>query len=308
MTHMRDMTSVHLEKQSIVTIGVFDGVHLGHQALIKHLVAEARATNRYAVVITFDPHPDVLLRGLQGRYYLNTPEERAELLISLGIDYVITLTFDDALRHIRAAEFVNQLREHLQMTSLWVGSDFAMGYKREGNVAFLEAQGAEKGFTVHTLDLIMAENATISSTGIREALLNGDVTQAAAWLGRSYSVTGEVVHGLKRGRAIGFPTANVETWDELVLPKNGIYAGWAMFDDQKYMAATNVGVRPHFDGENITVESYLLDFDGDLYGKQLTVTFETHLRNEMRFESLEGLITQITADVRVTREYLMLKA
>ncbi len=308
MTHSRDLTGVHLEKPSIVTIGVFDGVHLGHQTLIRKLVAEARATHRYAVVVTFDPHPDIFLRGLEGRYYLNTPEERADLLLSFGIDYVITLTFDDALRHIRAADFVVQLREHLQMTSLWVGSDFAMGYKREGNVDFLEIQGGEKGFTVNTLDLIMAESTTISSTGIRDALLRGDVKQAAEWLGRSYSVTGEVVHGLKRGREIGFPTANLETWNELVLPKNGIYAGWAFFDDQSYMAATNVGVRPHFDGEDVTVESYLLDFDGDLYGKQLTVTFDVHLRDEMRFESLEALIAQITADVQITREHLMQKA
>ncbi|MEP7290465.1 MAG: bifunctional riboflavin kinase/FAD synthetase [Chloroflexota bacterium] len=305
MKHLYNLASAQLTQPSVVTIGVFDGVHLGHQHLIKRLVDEARASNRLAVALTFFPHPDVLLRGLSGRYYLTTPEQRADYLGDLGIDTVITLPFNDEFRQIRAAAFVDMLIEHLKLSSLRVGSDFALGYQREGNVDFLRAQGEAKGFSVQVIDMIVAEtDGAISSTAIREALLAGEVEKARDWLGRSYSLTGEVVHGDHRGRELGFPTANMHVWEEQVIPANGIYAGWATLGDERFMAATSVGVRPHFDGEDVRVEAYLLDFDRDIYGKQLTFTFERYLRPEMKFDSLEALIDQINADVHTTREYL----
>ncbi|HVU10753.1 MAG TPA: FAD synthetase family protein [Phototrophicaceae bacterium] len=186
MKHLNNLASVHLDQPSVVTIGVFDGVHRGHQQLIRRLVEEARATNRLAVALTFFPHPDVVLRGLNGRYYLTSPEQRAEYLGELGVDYVITLPFNQEFRQIRAAAFVDMLIEHLKLSSLWVGTDFALGYKREGNVEFLRAQAAEKGFSLHMIDLIIAEtDGAISSTAIREALLAGEVEKARDWLGRS---------------------------------------------------------------------------------------------------------------------------
>lgn len=309
MQHLYDLASVQLEQPSVVTIGVFDGVHRGHQQLIRRLVDEARATNRLAVALTFFPHPDVVLRGLTGRYYLTTPEQRAEYLGELGIDYVITLPFNQEFRQIRAAAFVDTLIEHLRLGSLWVGSDFAMGYKREGNIDFLRAQSEVKGFTLQVVDLIVAESdGVISSTAIRAALLAGEVEQAREWLGRAYSLTGEVVHGDHRGRLLGFPTANMAVWDEQVIPANGIYAGWAHLGDEHFMAATNVGVRPQFDGDNVTVEAYLLDFDRDIYGQQLTFTFEKYLRPEAKFESVDALIVQMNADVQQAREYLAERA
>lgn len=305
MKHLTDLASVQLSQPSVVTIGVFDGVHEGHQSLIRRVVDEARLTNRLAVAITFFPHPDVVLRQLTGRYYLTTPEQRAEYLGELGIDYVITLPFNDDFRQIRAAAFVDMLRENLKLSLLWVGADFALGYQREGNVDFLKAQGAEKGFSVRVIDLLPAEqDGIISSTTIREALLAGDMEKARGLLGRSYALTGEVVHGDHRGRELGFPTANVHVWDEQVIPANGIYATWAYLDGERHMAATSVGVRPHFDGEDVRVEAYLLDFDHDIYGKQLTVSFEKYLRPEMKFDGLEGLIAQINADVQTSRDYL----
>lgn len=304
MPHLHNLSDAALTQPSIVTIGVFDGVHSGHQHLIKRLVEEAKASGRLAVALTFFPHPDIVLRGLQGRYYLTTAEQKANLLMDLGVDYVVTHPFNDAVRHIRAADFVDQLRNHLQLSSLWVGSDFAMGYKREGNVPFLKVQGAEKGFSVHDIDLIAAEGSTISSTAIREAIESGELEQAHEWLGRAYSVTGEVVHGEKRGRQIGFPTANTEVWSEQVIPANGIYASWVRLGEERFMAATNVGVRPHFDGKNITVEPYILDFDRDIYGEQLEVTFETRLRAEAKFNSLQELVDQISRDVDNARAYL----
>ena len=305
MKHLYDLASAHLSQPSVVTIGVFDGVHQGHQQLITRLVDEARATNRLSVALTFFPHPDILLRGLVGRYYLNTPEERARYLGELGVDYVITLPFNEDFRLIRAASFVNMMIEHLRLSSLWVGADFALGYRREGNVDFLKAQAAEKGFSVQVIDLITADQANaISSTAIRDALLAGEVEKARAWLGRSYTLTGEVVHGDHRGRELGFPTANMSVWDQQVIPANGIYAGWATLGSERFMAATSVGVRPHFDGEDVRVEAYLLDFDRDIYGQQLTFSFEKYLRPEMKFSSLEALIAQINADVQTTREFL----
>jgi riboflavin kinase/FMN adenylyltransferase len=304
MRHIYNLADAQLQQPSIVTIGVFDGVHKGHQYLVQKLVDEARATKRLAVVLTFFPHPDVVLRGLQGRYYLTTAEQKAEELMKLGVDYVVTHPFNETVRQIRAADFVDQLVDCLRMKALWVGSDFAMGYKREGNVPFLRQQGEQKDFVVHEIDRIEAEGGAISSTAIRQAVQEGRVDEAKAWLGRAYTVVGEVIPGEKRGRQIGFPTANMDVWNEQVLPANGIYASWARLGDEVFMAATNVGVRPQFGGDNITVEPYLLDFDRDIYGQQLELSFEKRLRPEGKFNSLEELIAQIGRDVDETRAYL----
>jgi riboflavin kinase/FMN adenylyltransferase len=237
-----------------------------------------------------------------------SPDEKAEKLHALGVDYVVTLAFNDELRHIRAAEFVASLVARLKLSSLWVGADFAMGYKREGNVAFLQKQGDEKDFTLHVIGLIPDEERVISSTNIRTALQTGDVAQARDWLGRAYTTKGEVVHGEKRGRKIGFPTANVDVWNEQVIPANGVYAGWAYLNGERFMAVTNVGVRPTFAGDDVTVEAHLLDFERDIYGEQLEVTFETRLRAEQRFDGIEALVAQINRDVEAGREYLMQRA
>lgn len=304
MRHIYNLTHAQLDRPSIVTIGVFDGVHRGHQSLIRRLVDEARQTDRLAVVLTFFPHPDVVLRGMTGRYYLMTPDEKADFLMEMGVDYVVTQPFNDEVRHVRAEVYVDRLLNHLQMQMLWVGSDFAMGYQREGNVPFLREQGRQKGFGLHEIDLVMTDGTTLSSTGIRQAIQSGEMEQAREWLGRAYSLSGEVVHGEGRGRKIGFPTANMHIWEEQVLPANGIYAGWARLGSERFMAMTNVGVRPTFEGSNITVEPYLLDFDRDIYGERLEVSFEKRLRPEARFSSVDELIAQIHTDVEVGRDYL----
>lgn len=304
MQHLYRLEDVRLERPSVVTIGVFDGIHRGHQALIRQLVSEAHAAGRLAVAITFFPHPDILLRGLEGRYYLHTPQEKADLLGELGIDTVLTLAFNDELRHVRAAEFVDSLVERLKLAQLWVGADFAMGYQREGNVAFLTGQGSQKGFDIRVVDLVLVDGEVISSTAIRQALEAGEVEQAANWLGRGYSVTGEIIHGEKRGRSIGIPTANVAVWSEKVIPANGVYAGWATVGDERFMAMTNIGVRPTFDGQGVTVEAHLLDFNRDIYGQTMTLTFEKRLRSEKRFNGIQELIAQIHADIDAGRAAL----
>lgn len=204
---------------------------------------------------------------------------------------------------MRAADFVDLLVEHLKVGELWVGQDFALGYQREGNVAFLTDQGAQKGFNVEVVELLQAEdaNAVISSTMIRERLQAGDVEQAREWLGRGYSVTGQVIHGQARGRTIGFPTANVGVWDEQVLPANGVYAGWVRVGSEEFMAVTNVGVRPTFDGNTISVEAHILDFDRDIYGQEISISFEHRLRGEKKFAGIQELIAQIRTDADAGR-------
>jgi riboflavin kinase/FMN adenylyltransferase len=199
---------------------------------------------------------------------------------------------------------VNQLLEHVRLNVLWVGADFAMGYKREGNVPFLTQQGGEKGFSLHVIDLLENGGEAISSTHIREALQAGNVEQARDWLGRGYEVVGEVIQGEQRGRKIGFPTANINVWEEQVIPANGVYAGWATLGQERFMAVTNVGVRPTFAGQGVTVEAHLLDFERDIYGQQLGFSFETRLREEKKFNGIQELIAQIGADAQAGRTYL----
>lgn len=303
--HIYSLKDIDLATPSIVTIGVFDGVHLGHQRLVRRLVQEARESNRTSVVLTFFPHPDVVLRGVTGRYYLTSPEVRARLLLDMGVDLVITHAFNREISQIRATDFVEQLCTHLKMATLWVGPDFALGYRREGDVPFLRAQGAARGFTVETVELrLTTGGSVISSSSIREALTAGDVEQAAAWLGRPYRIVGEVVVGDRRGRTIGFPTANLRVWEEQLLPANGVYAGWAYWRGERLMAVANLGIQPTFDGAQMKVEAHLLDFDRDIYGETLELAFVRWLRAEQRFNSVAELVEQIQRDAASGRAIL----
>lgn len=306
MKHIYHLQDIVLDRPSVVTIGVFDGVHRGHQYLLSRLVEAAHSKGLLAVVLTLFPHPDRILHKLEGRYYLTTAERKAELLGELGIDVVVTHPFDDQVRQIRAASFVEQLQTHLRLSSLWVTADFAMGYQREGNFAYLSQLGRERGFEVQQLDLILAEQngETISSSQIRQALTAGQVTQAAQWLGRPYRVDGIVVKGDQRGRTIGFPTANLQVWDEQVIPATGVYACWAWVEGERHMAVTNIGYRPTFDGQGIRVETHLLDFDRDIYGQTVGIELIERLRGEQKFDGLPALIAQIQADTARGRELL----
>jgi riboflavin kinase/FMN adenylyltransferase len=306
MKHFYNLSEAQLTQPSIVTIGIFDGVHRGHQYLIKQLATEAQHDHKLSVVLTLFPHPDKVLRGQTGRYYLTSPDQKARLLGTLGVDVVVTHPFDDSVRHLRAASFIDKLRAHLNMVSLWVTTDFAMGYRREGDFTYLSAQGQQKGFEVRAVDLLTnSGHHPIRSSAIREALQAGEVEKAANWLGRSYQVEGPIVHGDNRGHSIGFPTANVEVWAEQALPQNGVYACWAHLGDQQHMALTNVGKRPTFEGDDsIRVEAHLLDFKGDVYGQVMSLEFVARLRDEQKFNSLEALIRQIGADVERGRAIL----
>jgi riboflavin kinase/FMN adenylyltransferase len=296
------LTDVQEKPPTFLAIGVFDGVHRGHQALLQQMAAAAQAENARTAVLTFFPHPIKVIRPGSGRLYLTTLEDRGSLLGEQGISLIITHPFNEAVRQTRAADFVEQLCSHLNMVQLWGGS-FSLGYNREGDLQFLQRLGEEKGYSVHPFESLLEwEGESISSSRIRRELAAGNITDVNGCLGRSYCLPGTVIRGEGRGRTIGIPTANLHTWEEQHLPANGVYATIATVGDQSYTAATNIGVRPTVDGHHQTVEAHLLDFDGDLYEQDVTLSFIGRIRDEQKFPSLDALVAQIHADIAQTRE------
>jgi riboflavin kinase / FMN adenylyltransferase len=287
-----------------LALGSFDGVHKGHQAVIGEMVEAARKAGARSAVLTFFPHPRRVLQDLQDRFYINTLPDREKLLAQLGVDLVVTHPFNEQVRQIRAVDFINQLRDELDMQQIW-GGNFAFGYKREGDVSFLQRLGSENGFSVRLVDsMVEWDGKPVSSSRVRESLSAGNFSDVNGCLGRSYSLHGIVVKGDQRGRTIGFPTANLALWAELLLPTNGVYATYAWAGDQRYKAATNIGVRPTIDGGDRVVEAHLLDFDGDLYGQDICLEFVKYLRPEKKFSGLEALKEQINHDVTEVRQLL----
>jgi len=308
-----DLSSVTLDSDTIITVGAFDGVHRGHQHLIQQLVEAARQTKRLAGLITFYPHPDVVLSPYNLTRYLSTPGEKAILLERLGLDILVILPFDQGMARTSARDFVERVRRHLRMAELWVGADFALGRARQGGVEALQALGQEMGFTIRVIEPLTWQGQIISSTRIRSLLLEGKVRQAAQLLGRYPSLAGQVVKGSQRGHALGFPTANLEVRKERVVPADGIYAVYARLGEERYQGVANIGVRPSFEvaGEHI-VEVHILDtstrlstgFDKDIYGYDLVVEFVERLREERRYDDVEELKAQIERDVEEARRIL----
>lgn len=304
LKHILSLDGVALDN-SWLTIGVFDGVHRGHQQIIRDLTAGAHRLGAPAVVVTFWPHPATVL-GRSELKCLTVPDERAELLSRLGVDLVVTLTFDSELANTSAQDFVIRLQGPFAFRHLLIGYDFALGKGREGNASRLAEIGHQLGFEVEVIAAVSDESGVISSTEIRKLVATGQLGEAAGLLGHAYSLHGLVVHGDNRGRDLGFPTANIETPSGKMLPANGVYACRATVVGQSLMAAVNVGVRPQFHNDVVkpSVEAYLLDFEGDLYGQDLKLEFVTRLRSEARFESVEALIRQMHEDVQQSRDLL----
>ena len=289
-----------------LAVGVFDGVHLGHQQLLRQMVAEAEAAGCVPAVLTFFPHPARVIRGATGRYYLNRPHERTTYLAELGIRLIVLQTFDDAFRQIRAADFVQLLRQHLDLRQLW-GSDFSLGYQGKGDYDFLRQQGEAFDFVVRRLE-IKAEVAgePVSSSRIRQALAEGDIPLANRCLTRPFQLVGPVIKGAQRGRTLNFPTANMGIWDEQVLPATGVYACTIRDGDEVFRAATNLGYRPTVNGHNLAVEPHILDFDRNIYDEEVALSFLERIRPEMKFNGLDELKAQIGRDVAYVRQHLAL--
>jgi riboflavin kinase/FMN adenylyltransferase len=299
-----DLSQVHLNHDTILTIGAFDGVHRGHQYLIGQLLRTARQTHRLAGLITFHPHPNAVISPRNPTRYITTPGEKAALLERLGLDIMAILPFNRELAQTLARQFIEMVSRQLRMTELWVGKDFALGRGREGTPDVLRALGQEMGFSIETINPLIWKGDIISSTRIRALLFKGQVREAAELLGRYPSLAGEVVRGAQRGRCLGFPTANLEVRAERAVPANGIYAVYAVLGEERYQGVTNVGIRPSFDNGERTVETYILDFEADIYGCDLVIEFVQRLRPEKRFTDVKDLITQIERDIVGARRIL----
>ena len=285
-----------------LTIGVFDGVHRGHTHLISHLVGEAAPKGLMAGVVTFREHPAAVLNPRFEAQYLTSFEDRLDLLNETEIDFAVPITFDRALAGLTAGEFISLLQEHLRMVSLVVGPDFAMGRNREGTIERLKELGDEMGFTLKVVDGLQdTMGETVRSTTIRTALAEGDVQRVAKLLGRRFTYAGAVISGEGRGGKLGFPTANLAPPQGMAVPGDGIYAAFAHLEGKRLMTAVSIGTRPTFGGHDSVVEAFILDFDGNLYGKSLRLEFVRRLRDQVKFDSVEALLEQVDRDVAETR-------
>jgi len=304
MQHSRWLEEVNLPK-SWLTVGVFDGVHRGHQEIIKKLTTGAHAHEVPAVVLTFDPHPASVLSGHEIKS-LTLPDERANLLEKLGVDVVITERFTRELSTVTAHDFMSRLKHQLGLQHLLIGYDFALGKGREGNAARLAEIGSELGYTVEVVSALSDESGVISSTEIRKLIEVGNVVEAARLLGHPYSLHGPVIHGDARGRTINVPTANISYSHDKMIPAKGIYACRAHLDGKKYQAAINIGTNPTFtpDKQSPNVEAHLFDFHREIYGEDVRLEFVARLRDELKFDSVEALLEQIWKDVEDTKMIL----
>jgi len=305
MQHLSALNSLFL-KNTWLTIGSFDGVHLGHQEIVRRLSSGAHAESSQAVVLTFHPHPKKVLGKSKDFYYLTSPEERATLLGDFGADLVVTYPFDLQVARTSARDFIEDIHTHLGFKQLWVGPDFALGRKREGNIPALRHLGDEFGFEVETLAPVSLNETQVSSSQIRALLAEGDVEQARILLNRPYTVSGLVVPGDGRGRTIGIPTANLRVWAEKQLPRSGVYVCQALIDNRCVGAVTNIGVRPTFDHRTLAlqVETHLLNLNDDLYGQEIRLEFLYRLRDERRFPGPQALVAQIRQDIQRARSML----
>ncbi len=289
-----------------VTIGVFDGVHRGHQHLVAILLERARQEELAAVAITFNPHPRTVLQPGTVITYLTSIEERVELLQGLGLDAVGVLAFTSELAQLSPRDFLALLVQELDMRLLVVGPDFALGRGRAGTAGVIRQIGQELGFSVEIAPLLTEEGEKVGSTAVRQALAAGDLERVARLLGRPFSVRGPVVSGDRRGRNLGFPTANIALGLDRALPPYGIYVTRTYVRENVYPSCTSIGIRPtfHSDGQ-ATVETYILDFDEEIYGEEIRIDLLHRLRDELRFDSVEALVEQMRKDIEDTRRWFL---
>ena len=282
-----------------LAIGVFDGVHLGHQQIIRQTIADARQHNSLALVVTFDRHPAAIVAPERVPPLIYPPPQKLRTIAGLGADATLVIEFNQAFSQLTGEAFIRDLARDLgKIQSVCVGADFVFGNQRSGNVQLLRQLGGELGFTVHGLAALALDGETVSSTRIRAAIQTGDFDAASQMLGRAYAISGSVIPGDQLGHKLGFPTANLDLAG-FVLPPDGVYAARVIVDGATYQSVLNIGTRPTVKTgkHERRFEVHLLEFDGDLYGQELEVEFVARLRDEMKFESLDALKAQIAADI-----------
>ena len=295
-----------LGRPTAATIGVFDGVHRGHQTVLKHVVESARTHGMASAAITFHPHPRQVLRPDLRTEYVTSLEDRLSLIMRTGLDGVATVSFTSEFAQTDAGNFVRMLVEEFNLSRLVIGEDFALGRQRGGDPETLAALGKELGYEVEVIELLTNDSTTkVSSTEIRNALVDGDVNGVSELLGRRFSLHGPVVVGFERGRTIGFATANVAIGNDRAIPAPGVYATIAHLASGPTPSVTNIGMRPTFDdGGGLSIECHIIDFDDDIYGTDLRVEFVERLRGERKFDGIDALVEQIGKDRNAARELL----
>ncbi|MGE3077298.1 MAG: riboflavin biosynthesis protein RibF [Dehalococcoidia bacterium] len=288
--------------ETALTIGVLDGVHLGHQALLKRLSTEAKKRALSPGVVTLHPHPITVLRPEIAPSYLTGLEDRMELMREAGADWVIPLTFTSEVSEVECEELATAFVDRLRMRLMVLGPDAAFGRGAPKDTAGrMKRLGAERGFEVIQIEPLMHDHERYSSTAVRNALAEGDMARVTALLGRAYKISGPVVHGFERGRTIGFPTANISVAADRALPGLGVYATRAKVAGHTLVGATNIGRRPTFDAGHVSIETYLLDFEGDIYGERMDLEILARVRGEVKFDGVDELKAQIAKDVETAR-------
>jgi riboflavin kinase/FMN adenylyltransferase len=293
-------------KGAWITIGSFDGIHLGHQKIIRNLVKGALKTDVPSVVITFFPHPAVHIRNITDPYYLTSPEEKDRILSKLGVNSILTVHFNHSISQASPRDFISTLHRQLKFTCLLVGCDFRLGADREGDLKKLEYLGNEIGFCIRAISPLQQQLKPISSSIIREALKKGDLSTANSMLGYPYSIEGTVVPGDGRGKHIGIPTANLSVWGKKLLPAEGVYSAFAFINRKRFRAVVNLGFRPTFYEKlgQQTIEAHILNFSNQIYGMQIKLQFISRLRKEKKFGSVNELMEQIRKDINNAEEAL----
>ncbi|MBI4493954.1 MAG: bifunctional riboflavin kinase/FAD synthetase [Chloroflexi bacterium] len=298
-------TSAH---DVVATLGAFDGVHRAHQALLRQVVDRAHYLGVSSLCVTFHPHPDIVLYPERKLTYLTDRDEKERLIRALGIHHVLVLAFTRELSMLRPDEFIDLLQSEHRLVELWLGPDAAFGRGRSGTLGTVAEIARAEGFALHVVPPVRFDHEVVSSTLIRSLLSQGEVEHAARLLGRPYRLAGEVVEGARRGRQLGFPTANLRPPADATLPADGVYAAWAWVEGARHGAAVNLGGRPTFGEAERIVEVHLLDYQGDLYGQPLAVDFVRRLRGVQRFPSVDALAAQIRADAEAARAALSQEA
>lgn len=292
------------QKDTLLSIGIFDGVHLGHQRLLSYLKQQAENRGCLSGVVTFKTHPESVLSSGTIVPWLVQLEERVALIREIGIDLIVVLPFTPELSQLSAREFVQILKSSLRMCGLIIGPDFALGRNREGDIESLRSLGKELSFSVEVFPPVTMDGTVISSSIIRQYLIEGDIKRVEKLVGRRFSIKGQVVSGDRRGAKLGFPTANLRIEPEQALPSDGVYATMVYIDSRPLPAVTNIGVRPTFGGGKRFVETHVLDYSGNLLGQQLKVEFLERIREERHFATVEDLKAQIARDIEKARKII----
>ena len=304
MREITDITTFTTQQPTVLTIGTFDGVHLGHQKIVERVVTIARQEGLLATVFTFFPHPRMVVQHDKGLKLIHTLEEKKQLLQQLGVDLLVVQPFNEAFAQLTAEEFVSTiLVEHLNVKKVIIGYDHRFGRNRTANIDDMRLFGKKYGFAVEEISVQEVDEVSVSSTKIREALNKGDVTTAEHYLGTPYSLTGRVVHGLKLGRTLGYPTANIQvTEDYKLIPKDGVYAVYSYIDGRKVYGMMSIGKNPTIEGKGASIEVYFFDFNGNLYDQKLTIEFVQYLREEQKFATIDLLKKQLQDDETAARK------